>query len=196
MVALQIQNCLCLIKIFPFVKIVNHTSPCDICFYAKKRNSHFSNFVFDLVDTDTDIWGPLSIPPMIGYKYFLTVLGDKSRFTWFFLMRLKYETSTIIKSLVSMVNTQFNLYIKWIRSNNDSELFLLDFYNQLGIVHQASCVGTLHQNSTVERKHQHILGITRAILFQDHLPQIFWTHVKTTWHLIKFYTINCLTLPK
>lgn len=40
-----------------------------------------------------------------------------------------------------MVNTQFNFYIKWIRPNNGSEL-VLDFYNQLGIVHQTQDVYT------------------------------------------------------
>lgn len=33
------------------------------------------------------------------------------------------------------------------------------------------------QNGIVEKKHQHILGIIRAILFQAHLPQIFWAYV-------------------
>lgn len=33
------------------------------------------------------------------------------------------------------------------------------------------------QNGIVEKKHQHILGIIKAILFQAHLPQIFWAYV-------------------
>jgi hypothetical protein len=59
--------------------------PCDICFYAKQKRMSFplSNSIsannFDLVHMD--IWGPLSIPSISGFKYFLTIVDDKSRFT-------------------------------------------------------------------------------------------------------------------
>jgi hypothetical protein len=89
-----------------------------------------------------DIWGPLSIPSMLGYKYFLTIVYDKSRFTWIYLMRLKSEASALIKTFVLLVQNQFNTKIKTIRKNNGVEFLLKDFYSQNGILHQSSCVGT------------------------------------------------------
>lgn len=106
---------------------------------------------------------------MMGYKYFLIVVNDKSRLTWLFLMRLKSEASPIIKSFVSLVKTQLNTSIKCIISNNGCEFILTEFYKQHGIIHQTSCVGSPQKNEIIERKHQHILGITRAILFQSNL---------------------------
>lgn len=39
-----------------------------------------------------------------------------------------------------------------------------------GIVHQSSCVETPQQNDTIERKHQHIINVDRAISFHANLP--------------------------
>lgn len=51
-----------------------------------------------------------------------------------------------------------------------------NIYNTSGIIRQVSYVATPYQNGTVERKNQHILGITKAFLFQEHIPKIFCAH--------------------
>jgi hypothetical protein len=176
-------------KVFPFVSVQKTSLPCDICFYAKQKRLPFSLSksisanIFDLVHMD--IWGPLSIPSISGFKYFLTIVDDKSRFTWIYLMKLKSETPTLIQNFVKMVHTQFNTKIKCIRSDNGHEFKLSNFYHDHGIVHQNSCVATPQQNGVVERKHQHILAITRALMFQSHLPKTFWAHaVSHSVHII------------
>lgn len=37
------------------------------------------------------------------------------------------------------------------------------FYVTIGIRHQTYCLETLEQNGIVERKHQHLLNVTRAL---------------------------------
>jgi len=48
-----------------------------------------------------------------------------------------------------------------------------DYFSSKGIVHQ-TCIETPLQNGIVEPKHQHLLYVTRTLLFQSHLPQEFW----------------------
>jgi hypothetical protein len=58
-----------------------------------------------------------------------------------------------------------------IRSDNGPEFLMDPFYNEHGIVHQRSCVETPEQNAVVERKHRHIMNVTRALMFQGNLPE-------------------------
>jgi hypothetical protein len=182
-------------KVFPSINVSKSSIPCDICFYAKQKRLPFPNSftisanTFDIVHMD--IWGPLSAPSMLGFKYFLTVVDDKSRFTWLYFLKLKSEASTYIKSFVSMIKTQYNIAVKCIRSDNGPEFLLKSFYNEHGIIHQCSCVSTPQQNGIVERKHQHILGTARALLFQSKLPYIFWAHA--VGHAV--HIINKLPTP-
>ena len=73
-----------------------------------------------------------------------------------------------------MVETQFFVKVKSIRSNNGPEFALNNFYGSKGILHQTSCVETPQQNGVVERKHQPRLVVARALLFHANLPKFFW----------------------
>jgi len=50
------------------------------------------------------------------------------------------------------------------------------FYDDTNIVHQTTCIETPQQKGIAERKHQHLLNVTRSLLFQPNLPTVFWSY--------------------
>nr|ABD32757.1 Integrase, catalytic region [Medicago truncatula] len=136
---------------------------------SHQRLSHMQSFLsissakFDLLHFD--IWGPLACPSVHNHKYFLTIVDDFSRFVWIILLKNKSDVSMHVKNFINMIHTQYNITPKTVRSDNGPEFLLTDFYASKGIIHHRSCVETPQQNARVERKHQHILNVARALNF-------------------------------
>jgi hypothetical protein len=114
-----------------------------------------------------DIWGPLSIASVHNHRYFLIIVDDFSRYTWLILLKTKVEVSLHVQNFITSIQTQYHITPKF---------SLTSFYASLGIIHQKSCVETPQQNERVERKHQHLLNVGRALLFQSKLPKCFWSY--------------------
>uniref|UniRef100_A0A803NPK4 Integrase catalytic domain-containing protein n=1 Tax=Cannabis sativa TaxID=3483 RepID=A0A803NPK4_CANSA len=183
------------IKEFPLNKELNFSQPispnfhCSTCHYAKQKklpflsNHNMAKTCFELIHID--IWGPYHTITHDGFKYFLTIVDDCSRYTWIHLLKHKSEAKSVIPAFIKLVQTQYNATIKGFRSDNAKELQFVDLFRSLGIVHYHACVQRPQQNSVVERKHQHLLNVSRALLFQSYIPLIYWGEcVSTTTYLI------------
>lgn len=179
---------------FPDVKFSNQDH-CTVCHLAKQKRVSFpvsitrSDSIFDLIHCD--VWGPYSQPSLQGHQYFLTIVDDHSRVTWVHLMKFKSETKQILQSFIRMVGTQFNSKVKQVRTDNGMEFHMPDFFNTHGILPQKTCAYTPQQNGVMERKHQHLLNVTRALLFQTNLPLRFWVDAVLT----ATYLINRIPTP-
>ncbi|KAL4340022.1 hypothetical protein GQ457_08G034200 [Hibiscus cannabinus] len=156
----------------------NKDGVCTICPLAKQKHLPFpvsvtcTNAPFELVHCD--VWGPYKTPTYDNHCYFLTLVDDFSRSTWTYLLKHKSDVISIVPSFISMVKRQFGYDLRQFRSDNAPELRFTDLFSSLGILHQFSCVQTPQQNSVVERKHQHLLAVARALFFQSRVPIRFW----------------------
>ena len=156
----------------------DNKATCDICHFAKQKHIPFTTSLshalsnFELLHFD--IWGPLSVSSLHGHRYFLTIVDDHSRFFWIILLKSKAEVAHHVQSFIKMIQNQFHVTLKFIRSDNGPKFMLSDFYASCGIIHQKTCVETPQQNARVERKHQHILIVGKALLFQSKLPSSYW----------------------
>ena len=154
---------------------------CTVCPLAKQSRLPFPVSVttsaasFDIVHGD--VWGPYRVSNHDGKRYFLTLVDDKSRYTWISLLHTKSDCLIVLKDFISMVKTQFGVNVKCIRTDNGTEFVnsqVSSLFKECGIIHQSSCVYTPQQNGIVERKHRSILDMARALRFQASIPLKYW----------------------
>jgi hypothetical protein len=179
---------------FPFLS-VDCDSVCDICHLARHKKLPYKLSVNKATTCGElihfDIWGPNSIHSIHGHRYFLTAVDDFSRFTWVILLKSKSEVSLLVQQFIKMIENQFHVSVKCVRTDNGPEFLIPSYYANKGIIHQTSCVENPQQNGRVERKHQHLLNVRRSLLFQSKLPKKFWSYAIT--HAT--YLINRVTTP-
>jgi len=64
-------------------------------------------------------------------------------------------------------------------SMHGHEIKMNEFFSSKGIIHQTSCVETPEQNGIAERKHLHLLNVTRALIFQSKVSTQLWSYALT-----------------
>lgn len=135
--------------------------------------------------------GTLQVPNHDGKRHFLTLLDDKYRYTWVFLMHTKSDAFVVLKEFLYMVKTWFGVSVMCFRTDNGTDFFnyqVTNMFKEFGVLHQSSCVYYPQQNGVVERKHRSILDMTRAMIFQASVPLRFWGCCVS----IAVYTLNML----
>ncbi|RVW82546.1 Retrovirus-related Pol polyprotein from transposon TNT 1-94 [Vitis vinifera] len=155
---------------------------CESCQLGKhtrvsfpKRLNNRAKSPFELVHTD--VWGPCRTASTLGFQYFVTFIDDYSRCTWLFLMKNRAELFSIFQKFYAEIQTQFNISIRVLRSDNAREYFsapFTSFMSQHGILHQSSCAHTPQQNGVAERKNRHLVETARTLLLHSNVPFRFW----------------------
>ena len=98
-------------------------------------------------------------------------------------MKNRAELFSIFHKFYAKIQTQFNVSIRVLRSDNAREYFstsFTSFMSQHGILHQSSCAHTPQQNGVVERKNRHLVETARTLLLHSHVLFRFWENVVLT----------------
>jgi hypothetical protein len=83
---------------------------CEHCLYGKKNHVRFSSGamrvegILQLVHND--VFGPMSVPSLGKYVYYVSFIDDFSRNTWIYFLRKKYEVFDKFKEFKALVENQ------------------------------------------------------------------------------------------
>ncbi|PKU73369.1 Retrovirus-related Pol polyprotein from transposon TNT 1-94 [Dendrobium catenatum] len=182
-------------RLIPECKNLNFSSFCKSCTVAKSHKLPFNKRItesttpFELIHSD--VWGPAQQISLDGFRYYVIFIDDYTHFSWIYFMHSKHETFLKFQVFCSLIRTQFSTTPKIFRSDGGGEFISTVFQTFLqtnGIIHQRSCPHTPEQNGLAERKHRHLLDLTRTLLHAAALPNLFWAEATATAN----YLINRL----
>ena len=167
-------------------------SHCKHCLAGKMHQLPFpasTNKVtapFQLVHAD--LWGPAPSVSLNGFRFYLVLVYEYTKFTWLYLLKNKSDTVTLFKQFTALVKNQFKKSVQIFRIDCGGEFTSAEFNTfcaDNGIIHQLSCPHTPQQNGVAERKHRHLIQCALALLSQSNLPISYWSYVvSTATHLI------------
>ena len=134
----------------------------------------------------SDLWGPSLLSGCNGFRYYVLIIDDFTRYGWIFPIQQKSEFFNVFVQYCKLVENQVQLTLKTIRTDGGGEFsskIFASFLQQKGIFHQQTCPHTPEQNGVVERKHRHLVETGLTLLAQSSLPKSFWVE---TFHTALF----------
>nr|GEW99960.1 hypothetical protein [Tanacetum cinerariifolium] len=130
-----------------------------------------------------DLCGPMRIKSINGKRYVLVIMDDYSRYTWVHFLRSKDEAPEEIKTFLKKIKVLLQAPVIIVRTDNDTKFknqVLQEYFNSVGISHQASSVRTPQQNGVVERRNRTLVEATRTMLIFSQAPLFLWAEAIAT----------------
>lgn len=163
-------------------------SICESCIMGKQKKVSFlkggrtlKTRKLDLVHTD--VWGPSPAASLGGSRYYVTFIDDHSRKVWIYFLKHKSDVFHVFKTWKAMVETETDLKLKCLRSDNGGEYIdggLKEFCASQGIRMEKTIPGTPQQNGVAERMNRTINERARSMRLHAGLPLTFWADAVST----------------
>lgn len=126
----------------PISGAVSSNNKCHVCPIGKACRLPFSSRTsmthYPLDILHLDVWG---LAPMLfnfGYKYYLSIMDDYSRFVWLFPLVCKFDVMPTFVTFKRMIENRLNRTIKILQTDGGGEFTSLAFRHFLrdhGITH-------------------------------------------------------------
>jgi hypothetical protein len=106
---------------------------CEHCLYGKQNHVIFPfgamrvEGILQLVHSD--VFGPMSVPSLGKFVYYLSFIDDFSRNTWIYFLGNKYEVFEKFKEFKALVENHIEKRIKVLRMDNGGEFCENEFEN-------------------------------------------------------------------
>ncbi|KAI0501901.1 hypothetical protein KFK09_016846 [Dendrobium nobile] len=186
----------------PHLKISFLHNDCISCKLCKHHKLPFDRSVTHTTKPlellHSDVWGPSPVTTKQGFRYYLLIIDDYSRYSWIFPLLFKSDVMHTFINFIKLIENQTNHKVKTIRTDGGGEYMhhqLQQYFTSKGIQHQVSCAYTPEQNGVSERKHRHILEMARTMLQTASIPHHFWHEAVTTVvyliNRLPSHTIKC-----
>ena len=156
---------------------------CEGCIKGKQHRTKFPKGManratepFELAHSD--VYGPMSVNSIGGSGYFVTFIGEFSRYTYVYFIKHKDEVLAEFKEFNSMVkNHRTGDNVKTFRTDNGGEYCSREFESFLkeeDIAHQLTAPCNPAQNGVSEGINRTLLESKRSMMSHGKLTVEFW----------------------
>ncbi|GJS50479.1 retrovirus-related pol polyprotein from transposon TNT 1-94 [Tanacetum coccineum] len=124
-----------------------------------------------------NLCGPMRIESINGMRYVLVIVDDYSRYTWVHFLRAKDEAPEVTKTFLKKINVLLQASVIMVRTENGIEFknqVLQEYFNSVGISHQAYSVKTPQQNGVVERRNRTLVEAAKTMFIFSRAPLFLW----------------------
>nr|GEV83300.1 retrovirus-related Pol polyprotein from transposon TNT 1-94 [Tanacetum cinerariifolium] len=114
-----------------------------------------------------DLCGPMRVKSINGKRYVLMIVDDYSHYTWVHFLISKHEAPKEIKTFMKKITVLLQASVIIVRTNNGTKSknqVLKEYFDSVGISHQASSIRTPQQNGVVELRNHTLVEAARTML--------------------------------
>ncbi|CAI7839025.1 unnamed protein product, partial [Closterium sp. NIES-54] len=137
-----------------------------------------------------DVWGPALVPARGGYRYFLVIIDDHSRYVSVHLLHTKAAVPEVLMAWVEQAQTTFDRKVKRLHSDGGGEFCndkLKAFCSSEGIQQNFTLPDSPQQNGIAKSRNHTLVQITRCLLGHSNAPHSLWGYA--LYHAALLYNL-------
>ena len=168
--------------------LTKEISFCEPCLKGKHKRSQFpphsermTSEPLELIHSD--VCGKLSTKSLGGAEYFVTLIDDKTRYVWVYVIKKKSDVFRVFSEWKTEAEKSLGRSVKTLRTDNGGEFTSAEFEEYLrkeGIKHELTIPYCPEQNGVAERLNRTLVEMVRSMLADSELPKSFWAEALAT----------------